>query len=358
LDAKSPIVKTLQSALVWMVFGAVLFWTPAVIVRGLAGADFSRGHVIFLTYLLPLTVLAGLLVVRLLPSIGQSKVIAPFALVGIWLFGGVAMTINATFSGGGFATPEGWKGVLLGAVPPFNLMMASYDGSLFALLLTSLCLVAVWLTGIVRPKLTLHSGVIVGLAVLVVAITAVSQVALGVIASRLGQTASTAQEEPDHDLDSLTLALKSAYHTGSDVPPHVPGLPAIVTIRDLAPVLAKTKIEIPQGYLNYRYCNLEPRHWAALRKSRSGEQRGFLSALTFDRASFEELRRFGEYPVAWSPKSGASDGIVVVTVSFSSDIFRPCIVSTEDLDRLFDHMQSTIRRETGDESFSLDRSTE
>jgi hypothetical protein len=340
-----------------MVFGAVLFWTPAVIVRGLAGAEFSRGHVILVTYVLPLTLLAGLFTVRRLARSGQSKLIAPFSLLGIWLFGGVAMTINATFSGGGFASPDGWKGVLLGAVPPFNLMMASHDGSLFALLLTSFCLVVVWLTGVIRPKLMLHTGVIVGLAVLVVAITAASQLALGVIASRLGPISSTQQEERDDDLDSLALALKSAYHTDSEVPPHLLGHPTVVTITDLKPILAKTQVEIPQSYSDYRYCNLEPRHWAALRKSRSAEQRDFFSALTFGRATFEELTRFGEYPVAWSPKPGVSGGIVVITVNFGSDILRPCLVSTEDLNKLLDQMQSTIRKETGDESFSLSRRT-
>ncbi len=341
-----------------MVFGAVLFWTPAVIVHGLAGAEFSRGHVILVTYVLPLTLLAGLLTVRRLAQSGQSKLIAPFSLLGIWLFGGVAITVNATFSGGGFATPDGWKGVLIGAVPPFNLMMASHDGSLFALLLTSFCLVVVWLTGVIRPKLMLQTGVIVGLAVLVVAITAASQLALGVIASRLGQTTSTQQEERGDDLDSLALALKGAYHTASEVPPHLPGHPTIVAIRDLKPVLAKTQLEVPQKYSDYRYCNLEPRHWATLRKNRSVEQRGFLSALTFGQATFDELRRFGEYPVAWSVQPGATDEITVVTVAFGSDIFRPCLVSAEDLNKLLDYMQSTIRKETGDESFSLSRRTE
>ena len=125
-----------------------MFWTPAVIVQGLAGSEFSGGHVMVLTYVRPLTVLAGLLVIRRISSIEKPKLIAPFGLVGIWLFGGLAMTTSATFSGGGFATPDGWKGVLLGAIPPFNLMMASYDGSLFALLVTTLCLLTHFNCGI------------------------------------------------------------------------------------------------------------------------------------------------------------------------------------------------------------------
>ncbi len=110
---------------------------PDVLLHGVVGNTFSRQHVLLLTYVLPLTVLMSLLVIGRIPWIEKRKLIAPFGLAGIWLSGGLAMSISATFSGGGFATLDGWRGVVLGAIPPFTFMMASYDGSLFALLLTT-----------------------------------------------------------------------------------------------------------------------------------------------------------------------------------------------------------------------------
>jgi len=70
-------------------------------------------------------------------------------LVGIWLLGGLCMTIGATFAGGGFAAPNGMRGSLFAIafslLPLFTCAMATYDGSLFGLLVASLILfIACW----------------------------------------------------------------------------------------------------------------------------------------------------------------------------------------------------------------------
>ena len=326
---------------------------PDVLLHGVVGNTFSRQHVLLLTYVLPLTVLMSLLVIGRIPWIEKRKLIAPFGLAGIWLSGGLAMSISATFSGGGFATLDGWRGVVLGAIPPFTFMMASYDGSLFALLLTTLCLLTVWLVGVVRPKLLLHAGVISGLAALVILVTALCQVALTIVASRLREPVSAAQQQRDDELDSLALAVKSAYHGSSEVPPYLPDRPAVIAVSNLLSVLAKSQIEVPQKFASFHYCNLKPELWSVLRKHHSAERRGLLSPLTFDRTSYEELKRFGEYPVVWGSHPDASNLVVVVTVSFTTDIFRPCVVNVEDFHKALKDMQSLIRKETADESFSL-----
>jgi len=350
-----------------MVFGAILFWTPDVILHAIAGNKFSRNHVLILTYILPLTVLAGLLVVGRMRNIETGKLIAPFGLLGIWFFGGVAMAASATFSGGGFATPEGWKGVALGAVPPFTLMMATYDGSLFALLLTTLCLLTVWLVGAVRPKLMLHVGVISVLAVLVILITGISQVAVASVARRLGEQVppvSATQKEGEAKLEDIAYALKGAYHEGSPnhppYLPHIPGLPAVTALTNLQPLFAKAQsaflqqqAAVLQRSSSYCYCNLKPEIWSELYKHRSAEQRSFLGALTFGQTSYAELKRFGEYPVVWTSRPDASNQVIVITISLTSDIFRPCALSSEDLDKVLDDMQSLIRREMPGESLSL-----
>ena len=312
-----------------------------------------RQHVLVLTYVLPLTVCATLLVIGRIPWIENRKLIAPFELLGIWLSGGLAMTISATFSGGGFATSGGWKGVGLGAIPPFTLMMASYDGSLFAILLTTVCLLTLWLVGAVRPKLLLHAGVISGLAALGILVTTVCQAALTIVASRLREPVSAAQQQRDDELDSLALALKSAYHRSAEVPPYLRDHPVVIAVSNLQSVLAKSQIEVPQKFASFHYCNLKPELWSVLRKHRSAEQRGFLSAMTFDRTSYEELRRFGEYPVVWGSHLDASNLVVVVTVSFATDIFRPCVVNVEDFHKALRDMQSLIRKVTVHKSFSL-----
>jgi hypothetical protein len=60
-------------------------------------------------------------------------------LVGVWMLGSLAMTVNATFTGGGFARPvwDVWVVIALGIFPPYTYIMATYDGSLGGLLLAT-----------------------------------------------------------------------------------------------------------------------------------------------------------------------------------------------------------------------------
>jgi len=133
----------------------------------------------------------------------------------------------------------------------------------------------------------------------------------------------------------------------------LPDHPVVVAVSNLQSVLAKSQIEVPQKFASFHYCNLKPELWSVLRKHHSAERRGLLSPLTFDRTSYEELKRFGEYPVVWGSHPDASNLVVVVTVSFATDIFRPCVVNVEGFHKALKDMQSLIRKETADESFSL-----
>jgi len=63
---------------------------------------------------------------------------------GVWLFGSTAMLIGTTFLGAGlYSGAENLLVVLMGLFPPYTCIMATYDGSLFALLLTLLFLYAI-----------------------------------------------------------------------------------------------------------------------------------------------------------------------------------------------------------------------
>ena len=69
-------------------------------------------------------------------------------LLGVWLTGGIFMTISATAGGGGFVGPDGVAGVLrvllLSLFPVYTCIMATYDGSLFALLAATLGPFLIW----------------------------------------------------------------------------------------------------------------------------------------------------------------------------------------------------------------------
>ena len=69
-------------------------------------------------------------------------------LPGIWILGGICMAVGASFSGSGFAD-LGVRGAMLliaiSWVPIYTGMAATYDGSLFALLLASAGLFLAWI---------------------------------------------------------------------------------------------------------------------------------------------------------------------------------------------------------------------
>jgi hypothetical protein len=124
-------------ALGYILYGAALFWIPDFLIHRAAGMHFSGSHVISLLALLPLLSFSGAAAVYFVPTLQHRRCAPLFMLLGIYLCGGLAITANATFSGGGFATPEGRIFVLLGAIPPFTLMASAYDGTFLPLLLVS-----------------------------------------------------------------------------------------------------------------------------------------------------------------------------------------------------------------------------
>jgi hypothetical protein len=60
-------------------------------------------------------------------------------ILGIWLFGPLCMSTGWMFSGGGLAKADGWLLVAMGTVlfPVFTFTMSAYDGTLGAVLITT-----------------------------------------------------------------------------------------------------------------------------------------------------------------------------------------------------------------------------
>jgi hypothetical protein len=135
--------KRIFGGLKYLTLGGFSFWAPSVFLHGLRGSGFSRWDVLALTVLLPVTTGLGLFLDwKRFRNTENRLSAALLALLGIWLFGPLMMSVGATFRGGGLSQPEGWDIVLLGTClfPVFTLIMSTYDGTLAALLLTTLLL--------------------------------------------------------------------------------------------------------------------------------------------------------------------------------------------------------------------------
>lgn len=123
MTPKRPIISHL-------LFGAAAFWLPSVLLHAFGAES-----------IWPLTILPiiGFLVAYRF-ALGRWKSrsqasVAFFMITGVWLFASTGMTINASFSGGGFANGfvNGILVIVLGLVPPYTLIMSAYDGIVLAL---------------------------------------------------------------------------------------------------------------------------------------------------------------------------------------------------------------------------------
>ena len=118
--------------------GGFSFWAPSLLLHWLRGSRFLGSDALSLTVLLPITTAMVLATVWKRRLRTENRLPAALlALLGIWLFGPLMMSVGWTFGGGGMSV--GWRFVLLGTClfPVFTFIMSTYDGTSGALLLAT-----------------------------------------------------------------------------------------------------------------------------------------------------------------------------------------------------------------------------
>jgi hypothetical protein len=146
-------MKTLFAVLTCIVSGTA-FWIPSVVIHAIRGAKFG-GSIYDVIAIFVLPVVAAVVTLEVIDRlrIGGCRrgIIAVWMLCGIWFVGPFMMAVGASFSGGGFARPDGWRIFTL-AIPlfvHFTWMMSAYDGTLGALVI-----VTIWFIIAARRGLT------------------------------------------------------------------------------------------------------------------------------------------------------------------------------------------------------------
>ena len=134
-------IKRQRLVLSLAIAGAISFWLPDVAVHISAGPNFDSRHVWATTILSPAAFLFTYVVARRLAIKRDFKWVGAAMLLGVWITGGLFMTIAAMASGSGFVGVSGvWRLVIivLSVIPIVTYILATYDGSLFALLVLTL----------------------------------------------------------------------------------------------------------------------------------------------------------------------------------------------------------------------------
>jgi hypothetical protein len=147
---------TVRRMLIGLVVGAVAFWVPTVLWKLLRANSFSGRDVVGLTIVLPLVMFATARTMQHRVPQGRAPYFMPVAAcIGLWLFGPIATTLSASAFGGGFAVqPFDWGFLLLATAifPAATFAMATYDGSLGAVVIATLVLILVAAAGAPRPR--------------------------------------------------------------------------------------------------------------------------------------------------------------------------------------------------------------
>lgn len=137
--------KPLAQFTLAMAVGSLSFWSPIVAARFLFGRDWGVLLTLFpLTFALPL--LGCLVLEAFTQQAGRSRFgFAGAMLLGLWITAPFWITLAATAAPGeGFhmAGAWGYLGITTALFPLSVIMMSTYDGSLLALLLTAIALLA------------------------------------------------------------------------------------------------------------------------------------------------------------------------------------------------------------------------
>jgi hypothetical protein len=136
----------LPSMLKFVLFGALCFWGPDIAIRAWTKQSPS---VSTLNVLLPCSLVCGYLITFLGAKSGRCPSAAVYMLLGVWVLGLFAMGVGSTFLGAGFHESPIVSilgTLLLGLVPIYTFIGATYAGSLYALLIVSLMMPLLHLT--------------------------------------------------------------------------------------------------------------------------------------------------------------------------------------------------------------------
>jgi len=147
-SALLPRIQQPRLALTFAAIGALSFWLPDLAAHAVAGCKFDSLHVRIITFLMPAAFLSAYAPARRFAAKREFKWVVAAMLLGVWLTGGLFMTFAATTCGGGFAGPDGIRGgflmIVLSLIPLVTFMMATYDGSLLALLAVTIAPFLIW----------------------------------------------------------------------------------------------------------------------------------------------------------------------------------------------------------------------
>jgi len=133
------------------------------------------------------------------------------------------------------------------------------------------------------------------------------------------------------DADEMGMALKAAYHSAGEVPPHFDTKPSVLPLEEVQPSLPLLEKGFRLAGGPYVFCNLPPVVWKELRKAADS----------------------AKYPVLWSTKSDTAGTHMVISVDLKTDIFHDKLIGREEIEQRLSRLETAIQGFVGDTNFKL-----
>ena len=140
--SRSPQPSRVTLAVLFAALGALSFWLPDVVVHFDAGPNLDSRHAWAITLAAPAMFLFAYFLARRFALTREFTQLGPAMLIGVWLSGGLFMTVAAMVAGSEFIGGTGvWRLVVIfiSVIPIVTFILAASDGSLFALLAITMC---------------------------------------------------------------------------------------------------------------------------------------------------------------------------------------------------------------------------
>ncbi|MFZ0806060.1 MAG: hypothetical protein WAN03_07750 [Candidatus Sulfotelmatobacter sp.] len=153
-------IKQPRLAIWFAMAGALSFWLPDVAIHIYAGRNLDSRHIWAITILAPATFLLAYVVARTFAAKRAFSWLGAAMLLGVWVSGGLFITLAATASERGFVGPHGFRDSLFmivsSVIPGVAYILAAYDGSFLALLAVTVGALLLW--GLRKSWILLVSG--------------------------------------------------------------------------------------------------------------------------------------------------------------------------------------------------------
>jgi hypothetical protein len=127
------------------------------------------------------------------------------------------------------------------------------------------------------------------------------------------------------DIDQISMALKSEYHSAGEAPPYLQGRPTLLSFDELLPMLRLLPKDFRLETGAYTYCNLPPATWKGVKND----------------------ARMSRWPLVWSTRPDPNGQRLVLSVDLKSDMFHDEVLVDDAFRQMIRSLEAAASKHAG-----------